>query len=124
MARTVAGLPDRFYFGVFNAFRKDPRFTDLLLRIGKGVSGLVHARPKLPRYDIGLFSAFEQTWTLQGYSRGALVKFFSLERLMPILFVVGYIIVLAYQVPPDMAAGIVHDAIARVDALVSAFTRR
>ncbi len=78
MARTVAGLPDRFYFGVFNAFRKDPRLTDLLLRIGKGVPGLVHARPKLPRYDIGLFSAFEQTWTLQGYSRGALVKSITL----------------------------------------------
>jgi hypothetical protein len=34
--------------------------------------------PKLPRYEIGLFSSFEQVWDLQGYSRGALVNSITL----------------------------------------------
>ncbi|MFZ4601645.1 MAG: RipA family octameric membrane protein [Caulobacterales bacterium] len=64
----------------------------------------------------------QREWKL--LPRGALVKFFSLERLMPILFIVGYLIFLAYQIPPDKAAGFAHDAVARVDAFVAAFTQR
>jgi hypothetical protein len=78
MERAVKGLPDKFYFGVLRAFRSDPRYGEVLLGLGKTRQAAVHARPKLPRYDIGLFSSFEQTWTLEGYSRGGLVKSITL----------------------------------------------
>ena len=78
MAKAVSQLPAHMYRGVLRSYKNDPRFIDLMLRYRRGPLGAVHSRPKLPRYDIGLFTAFEQTWTLQGYSRGSLVNSLTL----------------------------------------------
>ncbi|MFY2763854.1 hypothetical protein [Arenimonas sp. MALMAid1274] len=78
MARVVASLPDHIYRGVVKSFSADPRFAALMLRLRRRPAGLQHSRPKLPRYDIGLFTSFEQTWTLQGYSRGSLLNSLTL----------------------------------------------
>ncbi len=78
MARVVASLPDPMYRGVSRNFLADPRFAGLMLRLGRRPGSLAHSRPKLPRYDIGLFTSFEQTWTLEGYSRGSLLNSLTL----------------------------------------------
>lgn len=78
LAREVSQLSDSLYQIVRRSYRNDPRFVGLMLRVRRGPLGAVHARPRLPRYDIGLFTVFEQRWTLKGYSRGALVNSLTL----------------------------------------------
>ncbi len=86
MAVAVSRLPEHLYFEVLRLYQRDARCVIIMLQHQGGPVGTalprpriaVHSRPKLPRYDIGLFSSFEQTWTLQGYSRGSLVNSLTL----------------------------------------------
>jgi hypothetical protein len=78
MSKVVSQIPTHMYANVLRSFKNGQRFVDLMLRFRRGPLGAVHSRPKLPRYDIGLFTSFEQTWSLQGYSRGSLVNSLTL----------------------------------------------
>jgi len=78
MGRVIAELELSMYLPVLDFWIRDNRCPWVVLRRRGSRPGLVYGRPKLPRYDIGLFATFEQTWALQGYSRGALVNSLTL----------------------------------------------
>ena len=86
-ASAVAALSDGQFWVRWNHYQRDPRYTEFKakhLQVPNDADFIapvlepVHSRPKLPRYDIGLFTTFEQTWTLAGYSRGSLVNSITL----------------------------------------------
>lgn len=63
-------LEDGKYYELLNTFRMDPRYEQYIKTpAGTG---------KLPSYEIGLYTLFEQNWELQGYSRGALLNSITL----------------------------------------------
>lgn len=68
-------LLDREFLELYRQFTRDWRWQKSVIRGGRAP---IHGLPALPRYDIGVFSTFEQVWALQGYSRGALVNSITL----------------------------------------------
>lgn len=56
-----------------------------------------------------------------GLPRKGLMKWFSFERAMPMLFIIGYLVFLAYQVSMQDVARIFHDAFAGVESLIRFF---
>ena len=68
-------LLDQEFAELYWQFVRDLRWFDSVTQGGRK---LTHGIPNLPRYDIGVFTTFEQVWTLQGYSRGALVNSITL----------------------------------------------
>lgn len=78
MGRVIAEFEWSMYLSVLIFWMRENRFPWVVLRRRGSQPGLVYSRPKLPRYDIGLFTTFEQTWALQGYSRGALLNSLTL----------------------------------------------
>jgi hypothetical protein len=63
------------FFRIYETFVRDYRWPRCAAMAGLQPP---HNRPPLPRYEIGLFTTFEQSWDLQGYSRGALVNSITL----------------------------------------------
>ncbi len=67
---------DEQYFKVFNEFKKDERYSSYR---GFTPGGDYAGKAKLPSYEIGLYTSFEQEWELKGYSRGALLNSITLS---------------------------------------------
>ncbi|MBK9730421.1 MAG: hypothetical protein IPO83_03885 [Chitinophagaceae bacterium] len=85
--RSLEGLVARYPFfdKVFLEFRKDRRYKTTIeslekLREGEKPSDPPDytVGPKLPTYQIGIFSNYAQTWNLMGYSRGTLLNSITL----------------------------------------------
>ncbi len=65
--------------------------------------------------DLGI-DPIRREWASMG-NRG-LFKFFSLERLMPVLFAAGYVVFIAYQVSWSDAVALVETALRPLTALI------
>ncbi len=72
-----AVLDDDDFYKLFALFKSDPRYQMYLNKLLPSEM-LVESRPKLPSYEIGLFTTYEQTWELLGYSRGSIISSITL----------------------------------------------
>jgi len=62
-------------------YKQNPWYEEYKRRFVIGQKPLFPIKPKIPKfptYEIGVYTAYEQTWRLLGYSRGALLSSISL----------------------------------------------
>jgi hypothetical protein len=66
---------------LLHLYKQNPWYQVYMGRFVQGPKPPAPSKPKplrFPRYEIGIFSTYEQTWQLLGYSRGALLSSISL----------------------------------------------
>ena len=71
-------LEDKIYYQVLTNYRNDPRYERYFNRTTPSDTMSAGAA-KLPAYEIGLYTSFEQNWELLGYSRGVLLNSITLS---------------------------------------------